>query len=164
MSAERQQGNALQSFMARCGSQIKERGLVIIWNPPHRKMRKPPFAYSVGLSDRFKRPELLLFGFDEDDSLNMINVLVRRYVRSGFAVPLDDPVLRVLTRGPVIVKSVSIERARSYARIAVDYCEHLRIACAVQQIVVPDGSGKFPWEQGYDARLDGFQPRLFDQK
>lgn len=164
MSADPRRGSDLQDFLARCGGQMKERGLVIIWNPTNRKLRRPPFAYSVGLCDHFKRPELLLFGFDEDDSLVLINALVRRYVWSGFAVPLDDPIQRVLTRGPVIVKPASIERARPYARIAVDYSEHLRIACVVQQIVVPDGSGKFPWEEGYDARLDRFQPRLFDQQ
>lgn len=162
MSADLKQGKTLQSFLARCRSQIMERGFVIIRNPPNRKLRKPPFAYTVGLSHRFGRPELMLFGFSEDDSLSMINELVRRYVRPGFGIPLDDPILRVLTRGPIIVKPVSIERARPYARFAVDYCEYMCIACVVHQIVVPDGDGKFPWEEGYDARLDGFQPRLFD--
>ncbi len=139
-----------------------ERGVVIVWKATNRKLRRPPFAYSVGLCDRFKRPELLLFGFDEDDSLVIINTLVRRYVRSGFAIPLDDPIQRVLTRGPVIVKVACTERVRPYARFAVEYCEYLRLACNINQIVVPDGSGKFPWDEGYDARLDCFQPRLFD--
>lgn len=164
MSADPRRGSDLQDFLARCGGQMKERGLVIIWNPTNRKLRRPPFAYSVGLCDRFKRPELLLFGFDEDDSLVIINALVRRYVRSGFAVPLDDPIQRVLTRGPLVVKAACLERVRPYARLAVEYCEYLRLACSVQQVVVPDGSGKFPWEEGYDVRLDCFQPRLFDQQ
>lgn len=161
MSANPEEGFDLREFLKRCDGQILELGCVIIWIPFDCKKRTPPFAYTVGLTERFKRAELLVFGFAHDDSLILLNSIVRRYLRPGFALPLGQPVTRVLDQAPVIVKSISIERARPYARIAIERCGHLDIPCSVQQVVVPDPQGRFPWESGYDKRCERIQPQLF---
>lgn len=162
MSADPEGGFDLREFLTRCEGQIREQGCVIIWIPVDRGKRMPPFAYTVGLTERFKRPELLVFGFAHDDALVLLNTIIRRFPRSGFAVPTDQPIPRVLDQVPVIVKSVTTERARPYTRIAIERCRHLEIPSRVQQVVVPDPHGRFPWESGYDKRFERIQPRLFE--
>lgn len=162
MSADLEEGFDLREFLTRCEGQIREQGCVIIWTPMDRRERTPPFAYTVGLTERFKRPELLVFGFTHDDALVLLNTIVRRYLRTGFGVPLDQPIAWVLDQVPVIIKSVATERARPYARIAIERCRHLKVPCQVQQVVVPDPHGQFPWESGYDKRFERIQPRLFE--
>lgn len=154
-------GPDLANFFARCEGQIREQGCVIIWVGSDPAARQPPFAYTVGLSERYKRPELLVFGFAQDDALGLLNSLVRRYLRPGFAVPLDQPIPRIL-ECPVTVKAVTLEHARPYARFAISRCEALGLSCVVQQVVVPDASGVFPWESGYDKRYLRAQPKLFE--
>jgi uncharacterized protein DUF4262 len=154
-------GPDLTDFFARCEGQIREQGCVIIWVGSDPSEKNPPFAYTVGLSERYKRPELLVFGFMQDEALTLLNSLVRRFVRPGFYVPLDQPVLRIL-ECPVIVKAVTLERARPYARFAISRCEALGLSCVVQQVVVPDASGVFPWESAYDKRYLRAQPKLFE--
>ena len=161
MKANGTGGPDLTEFLARCEGQIREQGCVIIWMGADQSGGKPPFAYTVGLSERYKCAELLVFGFAQDDALELLNVLVRRFVRPGFGVPLDQPILRIL-ECPVIVKAVTLEHARPYARLAISRCEALGRPCMVQQVVVPDAHGVFPWESGYDKRYLRAQPKLFE--
>jgi len=161
MKAKGTGGPELTDFFARCEGQIREQGCVIIWTGADPSAGKPPFAYTVGLTERYKRPELLVFGFAQDDALELLNTLVRRFVRPGFGVPLDQPILRIL-ECPVIVKAVTLEHARPYARLAISRCEALGRTCMVQQVVVPDARGVFPWESGYDKRYLRAQPKLFE--
>jgi hypothetical protein len=154
-------GPDLTDFFARCEGQIREYGCTIIWVAADPSRREPPFAYTVGLSERYKRPELLVFGFAPDDACDLLNALVRRFLRPGFAVPVDQPIVRIL-ECPVIVKAVTLDRARPYARFAISRCEALGLSCVVHQVVVPDASGVFPWESGYDKRYLRAQPKLFE--
>lgn len=161
MKTNRAGGPDLTDFFARCEGQIREYGCTIICVGSDSSGGEPPFAYTVGLSERYKRPELLVFGFAPDDARDLLNSLVRRFLRPGFAVPLDQPIVRVL-ECPVMVKAVMLERARPYARFAISRCEALGLTCVVQQVVVPDARGVFPWESGYDRRYLRAQPKLFD--
>ena len=152
----------LQDFLSRSQARIKEHGCVIVWAPTDHSACMPPFGYSVGLSAQFRMPELLVFGLSHDDSLIVLNTLLRRYLRPGFSVPVNDPIPGVLEHRQVIVKSVPIEKARQFTRIAIEYCSYLQRQCRVQQVVVPDLRGKFPWETGYNRRQDRLQPLLFE--
>lgn len=152
----------LAGFLARCEGQIRERGCVTVWIPFDSKTHTSAFAYTVGLNERFKRPELLVFGFDQDESLMLIDSLLRRYVRAGFDIPVNQPISRVLQEASVVAKVVVPLRAVNYARWAIERCGQLHMPCQVLQIVVPDPRGRFPWESGYDTRWDEVQPRLFE--
>lgn len=151
----------LGDFLARCGGTIRDHGCVILWifDPAHQA---PPFAYSVGLTERFNHPELILFGLGHDVALAIINTLVRRYVRRGWPAPVDQPIERVIESHPVVVKAVCAERAYPYVRFAAQRCAALERPLRVQQIILPDANGRFPWEGDYDPRMESIQPRLFE--
>ena len=155
-------GDDLAGFLARCEGQIRERGCVTVWIPFDSKTHAPPFAYTVGLNERFQKPELLVFGFDQDESLVLLESLLRRYVRAGFEIPVDQPISHVLEEAPVFAKVVVPLRAAPYARWAIERCSQLHLRCRLVQIVVPDPRGRFPWDAGYDKRMDQLQPRLFE--
>jgi hypothetical protein len=162
MTAPRDKGADLATELARCEPQIQAQGFVIVWKPSDPAHGLPPFAYTVGLTERYKKPELIVFGFAHDDSLTLLSTLVRIYLRPGLSVPIGEPITRVLAHAPVIVKSVVPLRAHGYAQLAIARCTQRAIPFQIEQVVIPDAAGRFPWDHGFDKRWERVQPRLFE--
>lgn len=162
MSAAIHEQSELQTLLSRSGGHLKEFGFVTLWTPYDRSTRTPAYAYTVGLAKRFRRPELLLFGQTHEASLVTVRTLVARYVRRGVAPPMNEPIRNVLEGIALMVKPVRLERAAKYMRLAVEYCQSVPVPCAVQQVVMPDFAGRYPWDADYDTSFDRYQLRLFD--
>jgi hypothetical protein len=160
MSAAIHEQTELHTLLNRSGSHLKAFGFVTLWKPYDRSTRTPAHAYTVGLAKKFRRPELLLFGQTHEASLVTVRTLVARYVRRGVAPPMDEPIRNVLEGVALMVKPVRLERAAKYMRLAVEYCQSVPVPCAVQQVVMPDFAGRYPWDADYDTSFDRYQLRL----
>jgi hypothetical protein len=114
----------------------------------------PPFAYTVGLSER-SHPELMLMGFAPNLAQPILNAAAKR-VKEGVRfcdMSADD---RVVQGYSVMFRSVGADHARRWARVA---SERRRTGTfELLQLFVPDSRGLFPWQAGCDpeyARVQG---------
>lgn len=119
---------------------------------------EPAFAYSLGLYEHFRHPEIILFGLDLETMHRLINAA-----------------------GEQIRQGQIYEEGRRYADLVKDYSCEFRIVnprhykglvtyalwyyqgspFPVLQLVWPDRDGLFPWNEGFDAKLGQKQPVLY---
>jgi hypothetical protein len=107
MSTSVARSSELDEFMLRCQPQIREFGCVTVTLPANRKTREPALAYTVGLIERFRHAELLVFGLKADAAIVVISELVRRYVRPAFGVPLNTPLEPMIDGLALVAKTAS---------------------------------------------------------
>jgi hypothetical protein len=113
---------------------------------------EPNFHYTVGLTAQ-GLPELIVFGLPHDVGHAILNDLAQRTVddRPPFTngERLDDVAV-----GYDIVMldstAAGTERAPSYLAELVAFEDGNEDLYRVQQAVMPDRQGRFPWDEGYD--------------
>lgn len=119
--------------------------------------RKPSFAYSVGLYQTFKHPEIIVFGLDLELMHHMINGIGDE-IKNGHYFRDGQAYANILEG----FDCHFIEIAKS------QYSEYLLYAMwlyegddfPVLQCVWPTTSGQFPWDKGYPEDLVEWQPLL----
>ncbi len=107
---------------------------------------EPPFAYTIGNSS-VGLPELLILGTAKGAPLNALSDIMAKR-KAAFA---DNELVDLGGRVPVKVITVTdLARARAdYTVQAGEYFRHDDYA--VQQVLMPDRSGRFPDEPGCRA-------------
>lgn len=118
----------------------------------------PPFAYTVGLFETDRQPELIVLGLPAHASAGILEDLAAR-VTSGERFRTGEAA--TTTPGRTC-------RFRPVAREA--YAYFLEYACRyytstdfpVLQCVWPDEKSRYPWEDAYDPMLQWKQPLLHD--
>lgn len=105
-----------------------------------------PFAYSTGVFDNFKIPELFISGLGPNLSGELIENYVEKYKFSN--VPIHQPVKDFTDRFPVIFIQVKNERLADYVLSSIRHygIRHYEYI----QLVFPDLKGNFPYEDDYD--------------
>ena len=141
---------------------IRRYGWVVIGVYADVERSEPPMAYTVGLIENFGHPELIVFGLEMEVAHTALNTLVRRFVRPGGRVPLDEPLDRVFEGIPVMAKALIPAVAARYALNAERRARESSLPLSVVQIVWTDPKGRFPWDSAYDRSFDRMQPRLFE--
>jgi hypothetical protein len=111
-----------------------------------RVVRKPGWAYSLGLWREFRHPEVAIFGW-APQRWGLVNV-VAELVSAGVDLRAGAPVDDVLLGGPVNVRPVHSSW--------FDLLFAERESPEFLQVMWPDQDGRFPWEASGD-----FQPRLW---
>lgn len=118
-----------------------------------------PFAYTVGLTER-DLPELLIAGLPIPVAHTLLNDLARREHDNGeryrHAQRIDDLLVGYDT---VLIDGPLSDRLWPGAAIARYGRERIR----VRQIVWPDVTGRFPWDDGYN-HTGCPQPLITDQE
>lgn len=122
-------------------------------------METPPFAYTVGLTETYGCPELLIFGVGDHVANVVFHAVVKR-IRAGDAFKDGDVLVKVLNL-PCTIRQVSGEAAHPYALNVFSRYECSPQTPAFQQIVYPDKTSVFPWEAGYDESLRKIQRELW---
>ncbi|MDQ5825705.1 MAG: DUF4262 domain-containing protein [Chloroflexota bacterium] len=116
---------------------------------------RPPWIYTIGLTQTYKHPELFVIGPTMDVSELLLTPLVnevrngKRFVdgeRSGAAIEGFD----------VAFHAVAKENYDNYFGIAQSYYRGEDFD--VLQVVWPDNENHFPWEEGFDEELRLAQP------
>jgi hypothetical protein len=119
----------------------------------------PSFAYTVGITESYGCPELIIFGVGHNVADAVFNGLVKKIVNGERFID-GDVVIEILNM-PVTVKAVSKEIASPFALNVASRYKGTKYTPTFQQIVYPDQSGKSPWEPGYDEGMRRIQSELW---
>ena len=118
---------------------------------------EPAFAYSIGLYENFKHPEIILFGLDLGVMHRLINDVGKR-IREGQrfdeARRYDD-----FFKG-YQCEFRNVNPSRYEGLLTYDIWYYKRSPFPVLQMIWPDRGGLFPWEEGFDEGFRKEQPIL----
>lgn len=116
-----------------------------------------PMCYTVGLHS-LGYPELIMVGLSLDTGQNILNDAAQQVIDSGSARQTGN-VFDKVANLPLIVVEVEDDELRSeYTAMASHY--YGTDPYRLQQIVMPDSNGKFPWDEGVDEHFLKVQPLL----
>lgn len=122
-----------------------------------RSGEDPEFAYTIGLFERFKHPELLMYGLPAETLHSVLNAIGRR-IADGERFEDGQRIADVLEE--------DLDLAVRAVRGRTTYREHFGYALwfyggdwfPAVQIVWPDPENRFPWDAGFDSTLTAMQP------
>jgi hypothetical protein len=127
----------------------------------------PTWVYTVGLDETLNHPELIIFDIRQCDANNILWETFES-LRSGVLV-LED---RLMWPGagdhPMVWRKVhpsNIDAEQGWFTFALRRrFERTRRNWGLEafQLVLSDGDGHLPWDEGYDERLRKRQPALWD--
>jgi Domain of unknown function (DUF4262) len=119
----------------------------------------PNFAYSTGIYERIRQPELIVFGLAVDVSHFLVNDYAARIVKGESFEP-GDRYKGFLDHADFTFLNVTDQSVRwKYTTWTSWYYDGA--AYPLVQGIWPDKkTGAFPWERGYQPQLRDFQPLL----
>ena len=145
-----------EAFLVQTEEHVRKFGQSIITTKGESNGHTVTFSYTVGLAD-VGLPEVIVFGLPGDVACSILND-VAAHARAGtlrFDAPMDN-----FCNLPVVLKQVA-------APLVADYIIQANARAGrdlpAVQLVWPDAQGKFPWEDGADARMAAKQPVLSTQ-
>jgi hypothetical protein len=105
-----------------------------------------PFAYSTGIFENFKIPELFISGLGPNLSGQLIKSYADKYKFEK--APLNTKIDDLTDRFPVYFINVSNEDLEEYVLTSIKFYEDRNYEYL--QLVFPDLNGNFPSEPNYD--------------
>ncbi|MCA9513015.1 MAG: DUF4262 domain-containing protein, partial [Myxococcales bacterium] len=120
----------------------------------------PPWAFSIGLEERFAHPEVVVFGMELDVLHRLVNH-VGDEVRRGRVFVDGERAERVLAHHPPVFRSVRPCWHEAFLGNAGWFYRGRPFRAL--QCFWPDANGALPWEPGFDAAWQGRQPFLFEE-
>ncbi len=121
---------------------------------------RPPFAYTIGMWRNFGAPELVTYAM-RPDVLNE----TRERIREGLVIHPHKKIPGILrsNAGEFYVVFAEITGDDDVFNWARKYYEVRGqpddLKFPRMQLIWPDEAGIFPWEDGWDTRFVGFQPK-----
>lgn len=117
----------------------------------------PPFAFSVGLFQRFQHPELLIMGLSHDAAQQVINAC-RDRIRGGDVLRDGFSYGPILADRRIAMRAIHPDHHPGYLGTARWFYEQHPFPAL--QAFWPDASGRYPWDQGCEPGVAACQPRL----
>ena len=117
----------------------------------------PAFSYTTGFWATVDHPEVIVFDFPPVLSHEVFGQMMRR-AQAGDCFPIGQAIEGILSNETVYLFPVSQEAAAHYLRSSDWFYRREQFPSV--QLVWGDGSGRFPWERGFDASLAKLQPDL----
>ncbi|SMB95188.1 hypothetical protein SAMN00120144_1884 [Hymenobacter roseosalivarius DSM 11622] len=117
----------------------------------------PAFAYTIGLWENFKQPEIICFGLPTK-TLHLILNDAGEWIRGGKTIELAVDNFDILEAVPVQFRQVEEENIADYfgyGRWFYDYKDFPAI-----QLIWPDRDKNYPWNENYDEQYEFAQPML----
>ena len=115
----------------------------------------PALAYTLGLTETYSRPEILVLGLPPETALGCLRNAVQLMKKTG-PLLMNKPVAAILAENPVYFISVPKRHGASYALLAEDFYPAARYL----QLIYPDRNSHFPWSPEYDPAMVPVQPIL----
>jgi hypothetical protein len=137
-------------------SQVREYG----WRSTHvfdPDGGAPAFTYTTGFWLTLGYPEVIVFDFPGDLAHDVLGQMFRE-IRRGRVLPTAEPVEGILSGENIQLLPARPETAAEYLLSSKWFYKDNAFPCL--QLVWPDHSGMFPWEDGFDPRLADLQPDL----
>jgi len=118
---------------------------------------QPAFAYSIGLWNNYRHPELICFGLPTE-TMHMLLNIGSDLVKNGHSLSTGKRYSEFLSDYPARFLSVDQRNIADYFAYAIWYHENKPFDA--MQLVWPDTNHQFPWETGFDHHLKFQQPML----
>jgi len=153
----------LDAYIRRARGLIAEHGWVVQYIGPGlpgsgARRNDPPYAYSVGLSKAFNHPEIYLVGLPYETSVSVINEAGKR-IKDG--ARFDGACYSDVIVQQFPVAFMPIEKRSVIAHSAAGRNILGNVFQGIQMIV-PDATGRFPWDEGCDRDMASVQMSLLD--
>jgi hypothetical protein len=144
--------NAMQEVITRCGWMVQ---MVAPTADDDDPLPSSPFAYTVGVSETLHHPELIMIGRHPQVCQVILNAAAARIQAGERFVPApgeDELLVPNLFGGGFMaaMKRVTPAAKLEYLRVAAQ--RYGKDAFEAIQIVMPDGRGRFPWDEHYDRQ------------
>ena len=150
----------VESVRARVAKIIHEHGWAAITvDPTDDCGGGPKFAYTVGLTETYNHPEIVMVGFASDLSMAVLNSAGKR-VKNGIRLvdwSTDDHIIQLF---PVAFRSLPMPQGRRWAPVAGD--RYRPRSFELLQMFMPDGHGRFPWNADCDESTSKIQMYLLE--
>jgi hypothetical protein len=117
----------------------------------------PGFAYSFGLYERYRHPEIIIFGLPLDTMHRLINDIGKQ-VSGGKQYGDGDQSRDLLEDYTCVFRRVNPLRYRSTLTWTVWYYQSASFPAL--QLFWPDKAGRFPWDQGCSESFRAMQPDM----
>lgn len=160
MNSKRARLKGFDEFLDFMSPTITDTGYVVVGDPQASTRSKLTVSHTLGLEQNFDHPELILFGFAPPIGAALLCMLAKRLKHRGDQLPQDEPLHGIVQRYPVIIKPVSVERARPFMYAAERWYQRQGRGFRTLQVIWPDTKVRFPWDAGYDLSFASQQPLL----
>jgi hypothetical protein len=117
----------------------------------------PACAYTVGLFESFKHPELITFGLSANTLQEVLNV-GGEFVKQGQVLRPETVYPEFFEGVDATMVPVDPRNIPDYFGYAIWYHKTVEFPCL--QLVWTDRKGRYPWEAGFDKHLQALQPLL----
>lgn len=118
----------------------------------------PGFAYTIGLYQRFKHPEIICFSLKQETLHGLLNDACTFIQQGKFFRPGGIPCEDLLNNYDVQFLRVDKSYHPNYLGFANWFYQNQDYPAI--QLVWPDKQGIFPWEEGFNPKLQYTQPLL----
>jgi Domain of unknown function (DUF4262) len=118
----------------------------------------PRFAFTVGLYYSFSHPEILVVGLKQEVAHSLLKSIVTR-IEAGAKFEEGELISDIATF-PLTFVPVELDNYRDYLGYAMWFYGSMPAPFPALQLIWPDASGLFPWQEGYDSRFSELQPLL----
>ncbi|MDR7134068.1 hypothetical protein J2X06_001252 [Lysobacter niastensis] len=106
------------------------------------------FTYSIGFSESYGAPEVLIFGLERQKAHSLLDECARLF-RDGHAISPDIEDPNILAGGYMVVfRPVRQDCFREYLGGALRHYRGRPFGAVV--MFLPDREHRFPWQPGYD--------------
>ncbi len=118
----------------------------------------PPFAYTIGLWETYKHPELIMFA-SKTEVLGVILNGIRDEIAHGKTYLANEKYLGLIEGFEVLMLPVQKENYQDYWGYAGWYYGYTW-DFPVLQVLFPDKSNRWPWDEQFDPAWKYIQPLL----
>jgi hypothetical protein len=138
---------------------VSEHGWTMISIPTKWwQLWNPPWAYSIGLYETYKLPEVVIMGrMPELMSAMLTNI--HEQLKAGERIDDGKEMDGVLIGQTCIFRLIDKKHYKKYLPWAIDF--YGATDFPVLQCIWPDAQGRFPWQEGHERRVRRFQKLLF---
>jgi hypothetical protein len=112
--------------------------------------KTPAFAYSIGLFEHFKHPEIIIFGLNFDTMHTLINDAAKQ-IRRGQAYASGQRCTDLLAHYQCEFRTVNPIRYDGFLNYGLWYYHGSEFPAL--QLIWPDREGHFPWEPNFNERF-----------
>lgn len=120
----------------------------------------PSFTYTIGLTETYDHPEIIVFGIDTRIASIVLNHIAEE-IKGGRKFTEGD-VTDDFANYPVAFKSITTGQAAGYVHQSTFHYEGAPKQPTYLQLVLTDVAGKFPWDQGYAESMKRSQTELWN--
>jgi hypothetical protein len=145
----------IDELLVKTGLNIEKFGLQVIMVKETSYL--PAFAYSVGLWQNYKHPEVICFGLSIDLMHAIIND-VAEIIKQGQRIEVGKSYSNIFKNSSAEFLTVDPDNIKDYFGVAIRHYNHDHFPAT--QLVWTDRNDRFPWENEFEERFVYKQPLL----